>query len=277
MTRAEALRIFELDDHCTQEQVRAAYRELVKVWHPDRFVNDADLRAKADRRLRQINVAYAVLQDRAEPFETPREATRPPHLSTPPSQTHSERTRWSRARLVTIGGLTTATLIGMVTMLVRSQPTAEPPERTGDATPEVRVDDAAPRTPAAFRPLSGTDLLAVAVARGGSLIVLNTDRRDAVLVFVRAGVQTRAVYIRAGERLQMLDVEPGTYRIWIAGGRTWSHDHFATDQMFQELDEPLTFAKDDAAPQTIVIAAPGTDTRTLLRVRSPFPLNLRTE
>jgi hypothetical protein len=73
----------------------------------------------------------------------------------------------------------------------------------------------------------------------------------------------------------MLDVAPGTYRIWIASGRAWSHDHFTTDQMFQELEEPLTFAEDDTPPQTLVITAPGTGSRTLLRGRSPFPLNVR--
>src|SRR5262247_3867139 len=40
------------------------------VWHPDRFVDDAGLRAKADQRLRQIKVAYSVLLDRAEPLAT---------------------------------------------------------------------------------------------------------------------------------------------------------------------------------------------------------------
>jgi hypothetical protein len=269
MTPAEALRIFELDDRCTPGQVRAVYRELVKVWHPDRFANDAGLRAKADRRLQEINRAYAVLQDRAEAaappreatprseaqdraetVKTPREATPPRHVATPPPEAQSRPARWSVAPLVIIGLLTGAFLVGIVMMLVR------PPQE-------------------APAPVSGTDLLAGPVAGGGSLIVLNADRRDAVLVFVDAGVQTRAVYIRAGERLQMLDVAPGAYRIWVAAGRGWSRNHFATDQMFQEIEKPLTFVNDDAAPQTITIAAPGTGTSMSLRARSPFVLKLQ--
>jgi hypothetical protein len=206
--------------------------------------------------------------------ENPAEATRPPHVSALSSDAQSERTRWSRARLVSVGIVVAATLIAVVTLLLRSHPTARP-ERAGDLTVERGNDDAAPRGPAAYRPISGTDLVAVPSALGGSLIVQNTDRRDAVLVFVAAGMQKRAVYIRAGERLQMLDVEPGTYRIWIASGAAWSHDHFATDQLFQELDEPLTFDTHGTAPQTIVIAAPGEGDGSLLRARSPFPLNLR--
>jgi|KBSSwiStaDraftv2_1062776.scaffolds.fasta_scaffold21552_4 hypothetical protein len=206
--------------------------------------------------------------------EAPAEATRRPHVSALPSDAPSERSRWSRARLVTVGVLTTATLIAVGTMLLRSHPAAQP-ERTGDLTSERGNDDAAPGAPAAFRPISGTDLVAVPSAGGGSLIVLNRDRRDAVLVFVEARTQKRAIYIRAGERLQMLDIDPGTYRIWIASGGDWSHDHFATDQMFQELDEPLTFDTQGTAPQTVVIAVPGEGDGSLLRARSPFPLNLR--
>jgi hypothetical protein len=270
MTRAEALRIFELHDRCTLEQVRAAYRELVKVWHPDRFAHDDGLRAKADRRLQEINRAYAVLQDRAETVGTPRregtprpqdrtetvatpwDATPSPHVAAPRSEALSILAGWSLAPLVIIGLFTGASLVVIVMMLVR------PPQK-------------AP----APAPVSGTDMLAAPLAGGGSLIVLNADRRDAVLVFVDAGVQTRAVYIRAGERLQMLDIAPGAHRIWVMAGQSWSGDHFATDQTFYEIEKPLTFANGDSATQIITISAAVTSIASQLRARSPFHLNLR--
>jgi hypothetical protein len=265
MTRAEAFRILELDDRRTQEEVRAAYRELVKVWHPDRFSHDPGLRAKADRRLQDINRAYAVLQDRAETGEPPREPTPPPHVATPPEDAtprsahatprpanQSTSTRWSLA-LLTIGGLLTgAAVVGIVLMLVwPTQPAPAP------------------------RPISGTDLIAAPSVGEGSLTVLNADSRDVVLAFVNSGVPTRAVYIRAGERLQMLDVAPGAHHIWVAAGQGWSRDHFATDQMFQEIEQPLTFPNDASAAPTITIAAREPDTRTPLRARSSFLLNTR--
>lgn len=265
MTRGEALRIFELDDRRTQEEVRAAYRELVKVWHPDRFANDPDLRAKADRRLQDINRAYAVLQDGDGTVEPPREPTPPPRAatpahtptprtaadSTPRPADRSTRRRWSLALLVTVGLFTGAAVVGIVLTVVG--PTQAP----------------------APRPISGTDLLAAPLAGNGSLVVMNADGRDAVLVFVDSGVPTRALYIRAGERLQMLDVAPGASGIWVAAGRGWIRDHFATDRMFQEIAEPLTFVNDAAAPQTITIGASDTGTGTQLRARSPFLLNVR--
>ena len=271
MTRTEALRIFELDHRRTQEEVRAAYRELVKVWHPDRFANDPDLRAKADRRLQDINRAYAVLQDGVQTVEPPREPTPPPRAATPPhaaepppaatprspAQAPPRRAdQWIRVHrslaLLVIGGLFAgAAVVGIVLMVVGRTQQAPPP-----------------------RPISGTDLLATPLAGDGSLVVMNADGRDAVLVFVDSGVPTRAVYIRAGERLQMLDVAPGPHHIWVAAGQGWSRDHFATDQMFQEIEQPLTFPNDASAAPTITIAARGTDT-TPLRARSSFILNAR--
>ena len=43
------------------DELRQAYRDLVKVWHPDRFSHDERLRLKAQDKLKQINGAYEVL------------------------------------------------------------------------------------------------------------------------------------------------------------------------------------------------------------------------
>ena len=51
----------------TPEQVRKAYRELVEIYHPDRMQDRrADVRERAESRLKLINEAYAVLRDPEE-------------------------------------------------------------------------------------------------------------------------------------------------------------------------------------------------------------------
>jgi DnaJ-class molecular chaperone len=45
-------------------ELRTAYRDLVRVWHPDRFENDPRLRSKAERKLQEINSAYAEMRER---------------------------------------------------------------------------------------------------------------------------------------------------------------------------------------------------------------------
>jgi curved DNA-binding protein CbpA len=40
------------------EELKVAYRDLAKVWHPDRFVHDPRLQEKAQEKLKAINEAY---------------------------------------------------------------------------------------------------------------------------------------------------------------------------------------------------------------------------
>jgi hypothetical protein len=62
----EALDVLALRPGATPVEIKEAYRDLVKVWHPDRFGSDPRLRQKAEDKLRQINDAYRVLQSRPD-------------------------------------------------------------------------------------------------------------------------------------------------------------------------------------------------------------------
>jgi hypothetical protein len=44
------------------ETVRQAYKTQVKFFHPDRFTDDPDQRQIAEKRLKEVNAAYAALQ-----------------------------------------------------------------------------------------------------------------------------------------------------------------------------------------------------------------------
>lgn len=55
-----ALQHLGLTTASTEADVRQAYRELVKIWHPDRFQNDERLNSRAEAQLKLINEAKTV-------------------------------------------------------------------------------------------------------------------------------------------------------------------------------------------------------------------------
>lgn len=57
----DAYQLLDLDSGATDDAVRDAHRDLTKVWHPDRFGNDATMRNKAEEKLKRINEAYQTI------------------------------------------------------------------------------------------------------------------------------------------------------------------------------------------------------------------------
>jgi hypothetical protein len=53
--------ILGVPESATLEEMKEAYKDLAKVWHPDRFVENPRLQKKATERLTEINVAYETL------------------------------------------------------------------------------------------------------------------------------------------------------------------------------------------------------------------------
>jgi len=75
------------------EEINRAYRELVLVWHPDRFAHNAHLQEKATEKMKEINAAFESLQRRRSqmppdpPLRTspgPTPAWTPPDMSSEP-------------------------------------------------------------------------------------------------------------------------------------------------------------------------------------------------
>lgn len=62
----EILKYYEdlgLQPGASLNEVKEAYRDLVKVWHHDRFAHDPKLQAKAQEKLKEINYAFQRIQE----------------------------------------------------------------------------------------------------------------------------------------------------------------------------------------------------------------------
>jgi DnaJ domain len=77
----QAYGVLGLAPGATPDEVKTAYRDLVKVWHPDRFSDNDRLREKAQRHLQLYNEAYEVLRDLPV---APPVAVGTPSIVTPP-------------------------------------------------------------------------------------------------------------------------------------------------------------------------------------------------
>ena len=69
----ESYAVLELPFGASLEEVKKAYRKLVRVWHPDRFANDPELSKEAEQKLRRLNEAYQSLESLGELPEEPAE------------------------------------------------------------------------------------------------------------------------------------------------------------------------------------------------------------
>lgn len=59
----DCYRTLELESGASWADVKRSYRELVKVWHPDRFAHEPALERKAQEKLKQINSAFERLEE----------------------------------------------------------------------------------------------------------------------------------------------------------------------------------------------------------------------
>lgn len=54
-------KILEIGPHTSIEDIKRSYRDLVEIWHPDRFSHNPRLREIAEHKLKEVNSAYQFL------------------------------------------------------------------------------------------------------------------------------------------------------------------------------------------------------------------------
>ncbi len=85
MNRNDALRMLGLGRDASVDEARRAYREQVKLWHPDRYSDNSALKTLALRNAQDANRAWAYLRSRLPPSPPPR-PDNPKAAATPPQE-----------------------------------------------------------------------------------------------------------------------------------------------------------------------------------------------
>lgn len=95
--------ILGVSKNATQEEIKEAYKELVKKYHPDVYQGDKTF---AEKKTKEINIAYEILSDPESKSEYDEEINpnpsynydyTPPKYDTPPSNYNDYRKAYSRS------------------------------------------------------------------------------------------------------------------------------------------------------------------------------------
>lgn len=144
------------------QELKEAYRDLAKVWHPDRFAHDPRLQQKAQEKLKEINEAYERL--------TARKAGRPtrpaPAPDRPRARTHAAANgghKLARLFLTTAALFCVAVLAALSSFVLprgaRPSPERKPPAEATEApvSDKGQPREGAPRAAAAGQPARGKE------------------------------------------------------------------------------------------------------------------------
>ena len=58
----QCFKVLELDLNASLDDVRKAFRNIVKIWHPDLYAGSPQLKGMAEEKLKAVNAAYAAVK-----------------------------------------------------------------------------------------------------------------------------------------------------------------------------------------------------------------------
>lgn len=120
----ECYNVLGLGPGASSEELKAAHRDLTKVWHPDRFLHDPRLQQKAQEKLKEINAAYDQLRSGKAKRQTPT-ASAPEHYP----RAHSQAVKVGKAQRIRWRLILAPVLIFAVAFLVAFRSLVRPGER----------------------------------------------------------------------------------------------------------------------------------------------------
>ncbi|HJU92212.1 MAG TPA: J domain-containing protein [Pyrinomonadaceae bacterium] len=122
-------------------ELKAAHRDLAKVWHPDRFLHDPRLQEKAQEKLKEINEAYELISS----GKVPKPVTPPPRATKNVNYRAYEDANARRAgswQWVVLALLVFAAVFAITTRTLLKQRALPLPEETVQAEEAANVDQA---------------------------------------------------------------------------------------------------------------------------------------
>ena len=129
----------------SNRELKAAHRDLAKVWHPDRFLHDPRLQEKAQEKLKEINEAYELLISGKVPKAAPSRSAEPVYAQHPVTRRRAGSSQWTAVPLLIFVAVFAITI---TFLLQRRQPAPVMREEQQTASlPEESSPQQRPKTP----------------------------------------------------------------------------------------------------------------------------------
>ncbi len=133
---SKAYEVLGVKPGVSMQELKAAHRDLAKVWHPDRFLHDPRLQEKAQEKLKEINEAYEQISS----GKVPRPVTPPPRAAQTVNHTQPNSSNWQWVTIfllvfAAVFAVTTRSLLQQRSRQVAEEPQLEEPANTDQAQP----------------------------------------------------------------------------------------------------------------------------------------------
>ncbi|HLM54636.1 MAG TPA: DnaJ domain-containing protein [Pyrinomonadaceae bacterium] len=129
-------------------ELKEAYRDMAKVWHPDRFAHDPRLRQKAQERLKEINEAYGRLTS-GRAGRRPRANAPTPEPHSPAPSTTARPSKRPRLILLTAAAFCAVFIAALIALVPTGAGRADGQTPPSEQEPQPARDARQPDAPAA--------------------------------------------------------------------------------------------------------------------------------
>jgi hypothetical protein len=179
----------------SNRELKAAHRDLAKVWHPDRFLHDPRLQEKAQEKLKEINEAYELLISGKVPKAAP---PRSAETHYPVTRRRASGSQWTAIPLLIFVAVFAITI---TFLLQRRQPAPSPVEE-----PEIATQQPAPQSDSRTRSVpksnaqpeapevSSTEVVTSAPTAALATVTVTIDPESGLLAKQDCPVRSRMIY-----------------------------------------------------------------------------------
>ena len=182
----------------SNRELKAAHRDLAKVWHPDRFLHDPRLQEKAQEKLKEINEAYELLISGKIP--KPSRSAETVYSESPVTRRRASGSQWTAVPLLIFVAVFAITI---TLLLQRRRPAPLPVEETQIATlPQETAPQSDSRTRSVVKPnaqaeapeVSSTEVVIPAPVTALATVTVTIDPESGLLAKQDCPVRSRMTY-----------------------------------------------------------------------------------